>query len=330
METDMRKTRWTTLCVAAGILAACGSKEPQPAETSDAPQRDAQAAQSGNATAEQVAKESRGKVTCKSAERGVARAASAPVDDVLGVRPGMTYDDAANVVLCTHDLLVAQADTTNRFNIQTFGQSVRQGFAARFAKPRVEKSSKQIVQEMQDDMMARSTNSVRPDMQAGESKWYVSTMGMPGEEMVIGVAREEWFDDGSMPTVANVERALKQKYGTPTRIQPSGRNNTFEWAYDPSRRLITESSPLFHVCHGTSDPDGATHFSPDCGVVVAATIISTRDNPDIAQFMQVGVLDQASGYERITATEKALQEADSQRRSKEVEAATMSSTAPKL
>ena len=51
----------------------------------------------------------------------------------LGVRPGMTYDEAANVILCTNDLMVVQADSRG-FQIKTFGQTLRQGFNARFAE----------------------------------------------------------------------------------------------------------------------------------------------------------------------------------------------------
>ncbi len=60
-----------------------------------------------------------------------ARAADAPVDDVVGVRPGMTYEEAANVVLCTDDLMVVTGPITTGFNIQTYGQTLRQGFTAR-------------------------------------------------------------------------------------------------------------------------------------------------------------------------------------------------------
>ena len=46
--------------------------------------------------------------------------------------------------------------------------------------------------------MDRSMNAVREDMQPGQSKWFVTTMGMPGQEMVIGAAREQWFDEGKI------------------------------------------------------------------------------------------------------------------------------------
>jgi len=310
-------------------LAACGKAPPSSAGSPSASGKTATPA-AGSASAEEVAEEARGKLRCPAKIKMPARANAAPVDDVVGVRPGMSYDEATNVVLCTHDLLVAQPDTSRRFNINTYGQTLRQGFSARFAEPRVQRTSKQIMEDMQRDFMARSNNAVRQDMKPGQSKWYVSTMGTPGEERVIAVAREEWFEEGSNPTLDSVEQALLQKYGTPTRSTPTGQGKQLTWAYDPFGRPITETSSLYNKCHGSADPDGGTNFSPDCGIVVAAQVQALRENPGLSQFLQVGVIDQANGYEAITGTEQALQQLDEQRKAQELEAASKNAKKPKL
>lgn len=49
--------------------------------------------------------------------------------------------------------------------------------------------------------------------------------------------------------------------------------------------------------------------------VVSALILPLRDNPDLAASMQVGVVNQAGGYELLTATEQGLQQAEPRRRS---------------
>src|SRR5262245_53918425 len=155
-------------------LTACGGSGPSSASGSAGAggSGSAKAApRPGNASAEEVAEESRGKVRCPARIDSKARDAKAPVDDVLGVRPGMTYEEAANIVLCTHDLMVVQPDGRG-FQIQTYGATLRQGFNARIAQPRIEKTSKQILQEMQDDAIGRSGNRVREDdMKPGDSKW---------------------------------------------------------------------------------------------------------------------------------------------------------------
>lgn len=312
-------------------LSACGKS---PEKAGKIP--DASAAGSGypkaSATAAEVAKEVRGDVDCPAKISLAPRAAGAPVDDVVGVRPGMTYEEAAAVVLCSNELLVEKPETSAGVQIQTYGQTVRQGFSAQFAEPRVEKTSQQIMQEMQDNAMRRTSNRVVRDIKPGQSEWFVGTMGMPGKERVTSVARREWFEAAHNPSIASIEKALMGKYGTPTKRQGNGPNQyrNLIWAYDPLGRLVTETSPLFNQCNGASDPNGGANFSPDCGIVVSAAIYAMPDNPDLSQYMQVGVVDQAGGYEAIMATEKGLQQIDAQRRAKEVEEAAKNANAPKL
>ncbi len=321
------------LLASAVVTAGCTRPSGEAAATSDAAaasSRSSNAGARGNATAAEVAEEARGKVRCPARVKSAARASNAPVDDVVGVRPGMTYEEAVNVVLCTHDLMVTQTDTSRRFNIETYGQTVRQGFSARFAAPRVQKTPKQIMQELQDESLARSGNAVREDMKPGQSKWYVSTMGMPGQERVIAAAREEWFEEGRNPPMTSVEQALLKKYGTPTRKQQSGSSRLLTWAYDPFGRLVTETSPLFSQCHGNADPDAGTNFSPDCGVVIAAAVHAMPENPGLGRSLQVSVLDQAHGYEALTATEQALQQMQSDHQAKQVAEATKNADVPEL
>jgi hypothetical protein len=316
---------WAALI--AGLMFACSSDEEElglPDPSSGGGDRAA-----GLATAEEVAEAKRGDVDCPADIDSPPRAEGAPVDDVVGVRPGMTYEEAANVVLCSEDMLVLQEGGGRAFNIQTFGQTLRQGFTAGFAER--EKSSDEIMKEMQQGFMERSGNAVTQDMLPGQSKWYVATMGMPGAERVIAVAREEWFDEGKNPTVESVTAALAGKYGTPARsIEQGHGQKVLAWIYDPLGRPVTETSPLFQQCIGISDPDGGTNFSPDCGLVVEARVAPLESNPQLASHVQVGVIDQMNGYQAITGTEQALLAADQQRKAAEVSQAAENADAPQL
>jgi hypothetical protein len=102
------------------------------------------------------------------------------------------------------------------------------------------------------------------------------------------------------------------------------------WSYDPRQRPITETSPLYQRCRGTADPDGGTNFSPDCGIVVEAHVQGLRENPDLAEYLQVGVIDQAGGYDLLTSTEQGLQKLENERRAREVEEASKNAVAPDL
>jgi hypothetical protein len=319
-----------SLLLATALLAGCGSDK-APAVSAEATKA-AAASLPANASTTEVAAHMRGDVHCPAdlppAPQGT------PVDDVVGVRPGITYEQATNAVMCSNPLLVVTPESGRGFDIQTYGQTIRQGFSARFAEARVQKTGRQIVQEMERNAMDRSMNAVREDMQPGQSKWFVTTMGMPGQEKVMGVAREQWFDQGRNPTVDSVTQSLVDKYGPPTQKQDgSGYQAGYRglrWAYDPRGRLITETSPLFSQCNGVADPDGGMNLSADCGVVVMANIIRLGSNPDLARFLQVGVVDQAGGYNALTATKQGLQAMDARRRGQQVKDASKNAEAVKL
>jgi hypothetical protein len=323
----LHRAFWMMVLLLAGGLAACGKPNEPPSPAAVAKSKPAGR---GAATAEQVAKDARSDVKCPAKIKSAARATGAPVDDVLGVRPGMSHDEAANAVLCTHDLLVMQADVTRGFNLKTYGQKLRHGFGVRFAEPSVEWSAKRAQAESLDQMLARSGNAARDDMKPGQAKWYVGTMGLPGQERVINVAREERFGTGASPTIASVEQALLNKYGPATKQQNTHGQRYLNWSFDPSGRLVTQGSPLFNRCSGNASPDGGVNLSPDCGTVVTAIVAPLQENPDLALSLQVGVVDQAGGYQLVTETEQALLQADQQRRARETANAAKHAVAPKL
>jgi len=333
---------WLCLSVALTALVACGPKETPPAPKAASPQssgaKDIVSGNSGNAsskvtaTAVEVAAQARSNVTCPATTASPPRAADSPVDDVVGVRPGMSYEEAAATIMCTHDLLVIQPDAPRTVQMNTYGQSIRQGFYARFAEPKINKSGKEIVQEMQERASARGLNKIVRDVKPGQAKWYVGTMGMPGNERVINVAREEWFEEGRNPPVAKIDEALRGKYGVPNRIQNNPGRRDMTWIHEPDGRLIDEKNVQARLsqCGSIAGPDAPVNFSTACGVVVAAAILSMRNNPDLAESMQVSVVSMAAGYAAIKATEQGLQQVDAQRRAKEVDKASKDSTKLKI
>lgn len=126
---------------------------------------------------------------------------------------------------------------------------------------------------------------------------------------MIGAGREEWFEAGKNPTMASLGDALLKKYGATPSINQSNPGQRFmRWIYDPMGRLATETSPLHNQCAGTG-ASGGVSLSPDCGIVVEAHLTPLPDNPDLARSMEVGGVDQANGYELITATEQNLEQA---------------------
>lgn len=323
----MPTIRPLTVILIAGLLTACGSGSSGTSPGSSiAANRAAAASLPSSANAQQVAEHMRGSVDCP-AHIPVAPAGT-PVDDIVGVRPGITYEQAANAVMCSDQLLVVTPSTDRGFQIKTYGQTIRQGFSARLAQARVPVSGRDFVKEMEQENDARMMGAIRQDLEPGEQKWFVTTMGMPGKETVIGAAREVWFAKDKNPTVDSVTAELVKKYGTPTEqtdncgytiaAYTTAPCRSLRWAYDPRGRLITESSPLYGPCRTASNPDQGTDLSANCGIAVAAEIDRLNDNHALARSMQVGVVDQASGYALLGATEQGLQALDAARRAKEV------------
>lgn len=314
----------------AGTLAACGSGT-SPA-SSAAANHAAAASLPANASADQVAAHMRGDVDCP-ADLPAAPAGT-PVDDVRGVRPGLTYEQAVNAVMCSNPMLVVTPADDRGFQINTYGQKVRQGFTARFAEP--EKTGQQIMEDMRREQQARMSNAVQHDLKPGEEKWFVSTMGVPGKEHVIGVAREEWFAEGKNPTVESVTQALIKKYGQPTRKTDEKSSSGprwyhfMRWAYDPHGRPITETSPLYNACDGFADPNYSFGLSANCGIVVKAVVITENDNVALARTLQVGAVDQAAGYALLASTEEGLKAMDAARRAQEVKQAAKNADATQL
>ena len=60
------------------------------------------------------------------------------------------------------------------------------------ARGRVVKTSRDYLREMSEDAARRSGNAFVAPMQPGQSRFYVSTMGLPGQEQVVSVPREEY------------------------------------------------------------------------------------------------------------------------------------------
>lgn len=317
--------------LAFGLLVACGSSEPPPGARNSAATKNASAkSKKPDATAEEVAVEARGKVKCPAKTSLPARAANAPVDDIVGVRPGMKYDEAANVVMCSHKLLVVTEDLRGRFKINTYGQKLRMGFGAEFAQPRVtvQKTAREWAQELQYG----DRNRGNQQLAGGTSRWYVGTMGIPGDERVVHASREEAYEEGRQPTVDSVVSALIAKYGEPTRrtkVQNNGEVH-LNWNHDPFGRRIGETSALYNSCNSVAHFGAALFFTPDCGISIAARLLPVRENHALASSLQVTVVDMGGAYDAIQKTEQWFAQQDAQRRAKEIEAAGKNAGAPTL
>lgn len=316
-----------TACALAAILSFAGCKSNSgPVVGSPLSSKESSI---GPATADQVAKELRGNVTCP-AKLSNERLPGEPVDDVVGVHPGMALDEAANVVLCDDPHLVVKENSSRGYDINTYDQHVRKGFDARFAEARVVKTSAQIMQDMQDDALRRGGNAYVAPLQPGQIRYYVSSMGMPGQERVLSVAREEYFATGKLPPVDGVKQALIAKYGDPTQANGSGNVTYLWWEYEPSGSKIAAGSALSGACRINASPDSGTSLSTQCGPAIGSLIQSSNDNVGLARSLAVTAQNGSWGYSVLKSTEEGLRKKDELRRARELSDASSQAAKPKI
>jgi hypothetical protein len=321
-------SRFIVAACAAAIVAATGcsssKEEASAASTGSAATSTPAAAPSGAASAEQVAQEMRGGVKCPAKDLSP-RPAGAPVDDVVGVRPGMTWDEAANFVMCDNPLMVVTENTGRNFNINTYGLKLRQGFDGKFAEPRVVKTSRDYLREMSEEAARRSGNAYVAPLQPGQSRFYVSTMGMPGQERVMSVAREEYYADGKQPTIESLQQALVGKYGPPSYVNDGGTVLQMWWTYDPAGTKFAQGE-----CRTSVSPDAGTSLSTGCGLTVGAQIQASNTNTGLVHSLAVTAQNGIQGYKLLQLTENTLKSADDARKAKELQDASKNAGAPKL
>jgi hypothetical protein len=65
-------------------------------------------------------------------------------------------------------------------------------------------------------------------------------------------------------------------------------------------------------------------------LVIAAQVRPLPENPALSQFFEVGVADQANGYQAIVGTEQALENQEMAKRQKQVEDAAKNADGPQL
>ena len=138
----MRWTSWAALALCAGLVTGCGDKTDKAGATGD---------DSAKGSASKVAAED--KVRCPARVKTPGRAAGAPVDDVLGIRPGLTLDEAINIVRCEDKTLEVKV-AERGFDLNTYGRCARA--STRPQGP--ELSGEEALEQMRQRQMDRSLN----------------------------------------------------------------------------------------------------------------------------------------------------------------------------
>jgi hypothetical protein len=233
----------------------------------------------------------------------------APVDDIQGVRPGMTFNEAVEVVLCSNEDIGVTINDENTEYFDVISRGIFTGNGERknfFAN---------IINFKKTD---EHGNSVNPDK---SPLWKVQSIGVPKEESIVAVNYIESYYNGKNPSIESVKQALISKYGNNVRVK----DGYMIWAYDTLNRPITETSPLNSECFNIS-----TTLMEGCGLKVIAYSYPLDENPLLSSGLNLTVVNPAKGAQLIEETKQKFSKLEAARHEKELKNTQDNSEKPSL
>lgn len=309
--TSMQRSskRLLVVCASAVLMAGCGKGADSGGERSA--DNDARVAAADDARPSGTPRARR---DCPPRLSAAAERSGGAVDDIVGIRPGMPWDDVVAILECRGDLSTFQTAETWSIR-QNYGFPTRQLLRA-------------------TDGVVCSEAELRRAQQAGcdtagnrfagvkeiSQEFVVLFTGMPGEEIAQGVWRRTVFPADGYPANSALVEALTEKYGPPL-IQASEMNryNTaprrgaalnLAWVYDTQGRMfaLNDAVGFNRDCTNGMKPwFGAGHsWNSGCGLTVRAEIMAVEGSRLMASSMDVMVVDQASLFQGSRAFEQAL------------------------
>ncbi|MGF1628735.1 MAG: hypothetical protein ACFCUT_04640 [Kiloniellaceae bacterium] len=228
----------------------------------------------------------------------VPAAESAIADDILGLRPGMSYGEVVALLEARDD--VQLVETAEQWIRQSHGIPTRQLLRASdgIACGPEEKASRSGWHTECDTLGGRF--QARKQV---SNEIIVAFTGMPEGERARSVWRRSVFAEGKSPTVSAVIEALAEKYGKPHVHQTeSGYYSTshrrdatnLNWVYAPTGSLIQGNDSLLSGCVNGPKPWFTTEhsWSGGCGMTIRAEILPVPGNTLLAQALNVTVVNQ--------------------------------------
>jgi hypothetical protein len=232
-----------------------------------------------------------------------ARAPTAPIDDVAGLRPGMSFDDVEAVLECGGEL--AHFDVRPQWARNSQGLPTRQLLRAADGEPCPAELRVDGGQGCEDGGYGFAP------LKDVTQEVLVAFAGMPGTEQAGVIWRRTRFPEGAYPTVSSLRDALAQKYGPPhLRSTQEGyyslgqRRGTVvdSWVHAPGARPIArgDSARLSRCVNGPRPTFQARmSWNGRCGLTVRAEIVLAPNQTALARELNVVVIDQSRFDEAV-------------------------------
>ena len=225
-------------------------------------------------------------IVCPAAFPILPRAPGDPIDDIRGLRLGVSGETAIRFAQCKDgkplDTIYQEDDAG--FRRETRGLKIRtQATVTAGVFPNRWRSSGDIFDTAVSDRLQRT-----------DAIWHFVMDGMPGHEKLYAMWLEQPFAAGSQPTVESQWAALKTKYGEPDYTDDNGRAY---WLHLPDGKPIPAfNRDLIHRCaNALAAGFQQFSYSEECGIIVSADI-AKAENPLLARSVYVAALDAAGLY----------------------------------
>ncbi len=240
----------------------------------------------------------------------------APVDDILGVRPGQTFDEVQAILACREEGY--QVDPGSVWSVRnTQGLPTRQLLRATNGVPCTSQDIARSMRSLHGDGECSSGpqgSGLSMVKNATDEVWVAFT-GLHGQEVAGAVWRSRDYQVDAKPTVESLQQALIAKYGEPSVAETLTRNRmplrtgdvAFTWVYDLRGRKLSSENPMYQRCNNVNHRFfGAHRWSGECGLSVSAGIRKDPRNNLLADTLTIGIMNQKDFYDRGQAFEAAI------------------------
>jgi hypothetical protein len=230
----------------------------------------------------------------------------APVDDILGLRPGLAYNDVVALLECRDDIRVIQ--TSALWNVEeNFGIPTRQLVRASDGIPCTER------QAARRDACDTGGGRFEP-LRDSHREYIVAFTGMPGEEIARVIWRRNVYGVEDNQAISVLNQALVEKYGAP-QLQVTGShariNHTrpgatnLVWLFTregapqpPPASQFSNAATNWETCVNGPQPrfDTGHRWNSACNLTIRTEIMPQPDNGLLARELNMTVMNQRDLY----------------------------------
>lgn len=300
---------WVGTAAMALVLIGCGSSEDPVAVADVGKQPDAAGAPLRTAAQSPPAR------TCPPELTSAPRLEGAPADDVLGLRPGMSWNDVEALLACRQGQKTLQ--TAELWSLrQNYGIPTRQLLRSSDGIPCTEAD---LPRRRGEPSVCDSGGGRFEPVKNVSEEFIVAFTGMDGDESARAIWRRSVFQQGQYPLVSDLVAALSEKYGAPhLRATDSGYYSmshrpgalNLNWVYDHAGQRAQDDSAKHRCVNGPKPWFAAEHgWNSGCGLTIRAEILPAPGNSTQARELNVMVMNQRDLYASSQAFDTALRAA---------------------